>query len=484
MNVIQSRGWAHYFAGDAFVADKASRPSPAAARDGLHNAGMDKRWWWVALTAALVAAGGAALWLHAPVVQAVAVQPQPLLRTLQFSARVASRSRVDVGATVTGRVESVLVRDGDEVRAGQDLLRLEDAEWRAALAQAQAAEAQAAARLSGLRSTGRGSARATVAQAESVWQAARADAQRTRELVSSGFLSPAKQDESERALQVALAQLDVAREQSRAAGDRGTDQAQALAQVNSAHAATQAARVRLAQTRVMAPADAQVLVRDVEPGLIVQPGGALLTLALQGPLQLKALVDERYLQQLQPGQSASVRADAYPDQAFDARVLTIAPLVDAQRGAIEVTLQVDAEPAAARARAGQILREDMTLTVDVVTGRRDRALVVPLSALRSGTGAAGTAGIDGDSSQSQVWVAQDGRVQARSVRTGLRNLQAAEVTEGLVAGAQVLVGAAPPPGSRVRVEVLAAPTGNLRDVGLAGRPGGDAGSALSNAMGR
>lgn len=118
-----------------------------------------------------------------------------------------------------------------------------------------------------------------------------------------------------------------------------------------------------------------MLVRQVEPGQIVQPGKALLSLALAGPTQLVAQVDERFLDQLRPGQDAAVVADAFPGQRFAARLLSLAPAVNAQRGAIEVKFElVGAVP--------DFLREDMTLSVEVQTGRRESALVLPQSALR------------------------------------------------------------------------------------------------------
>lgn len=458
-----------------------------------------RAWWWIALAAVLLVGAGAYWQLRAPAAAVAEVQAQPLLRTLQFSARVASRSRVDVGATLTGRVQAVRVKEGEWVTAGQELLLLEEAELQAAVTQALAGEQQAAARQQGLRSTGRSSAAAAVAQAESIGLAAKAEAERTRELVNSGFLSPARLDESQRALAVAQAQVDAARAQARAVGDQGTEQAQAEAQLALARAATQAARARLAQARITAPTEAQVLLRAVEPGQIVQPGRALLSLALQGPLQLVALVDERYLQQLQLGQLAQVRADAFPDQAFSAQVLSIAALVDAQRGAVEVKLQVNSEPAEGMQALRQRLREDMTLSVEVVTGQRERALLVPLAALRSAAGssltrtatdATATPEATGrsDSAQAVVWLVKDGRVEARAVRTGLRNLQAAEVLDGLTAGEQVLVGEAPPPGSRVRAQPMAPPSGNLSGSAVlgtgTGNASGEAGSAMSNAMGR
>ena len=122
---------------------------------------LQRRWLWIvgaALLALAVVAGGLAL--RGPQVDAVQLQQAPLVRTLQFSARVATLSRVDVGSTITGRVAQVLVAEGAQVRQGDVLLQLESDELAAALSQAVAAQQQAAARLAGLRSTGRSAASA------------------------------------------------------------------------------------------------------------------------------------------------------------------------------------------------------------------------------------------------------------------------------------------------------------------------------------
>jgi HlyD family secretion protein len=416
----------------------------------------------------LIAVGAVVLalvawWATRPAtVPAVTLRAEPLVRTLQFSARVATSSRVDIGSTVTGRVVQVLVDEGAQVRQGDLLVRLESDELRAALAQAQASERQAAARLAGLRSTGRSAAQAALEQADSVLLAAQAELRRTQDLVAQGFVSESRLDEARRAVAVAQAQQASARAQSAANADAGTDVAQAEAQLALARSTTAAARARLAQAEIAAPADARVLSRQVEPGQIVQPGRALLSLALTGPLQLEAQVDERYLEQLRPGQAASVVADAFPEQRFAARVQSIAPLVDAQRGAIEVKLALQQQPPA-------FLREDMTLSVEVETARRERALAVPVAALRGDVAA----------DSATVLVARDGRVEERSVRLGLRTLDAAEVREGLAEGDTVLLGPAPKPGSRVRADT-SAPVAARAGKGKAD----DVGSTLGNAMGR
>lgn len=356
--------------------------------------------------------------LRAPRVGVVVVHPSPLVRTLQFSARVATLSRVDVGSTLTGRVARVLVREGARVKRGDVLIRLETDELRAAMGQAEATERQAGATLK--------VARATLARAE--------------QLVKQNFYSAAQLDEAQRAVDVAVAQQGAAR------------------------AAVTAARARLEQARIEAPADARVLARTVEPGQIVQPGKPLLSLALAGPMQLVAQVDERFLDQLKVGQPAMVVADAFATQRFAAHVLSIAPVVDPQRGAIEVKFALVQTPPA-------FLREDMTLSVEVETGRREHALVLPLTTLRSPTA----------DSRATVLLAQDGRVQERKVRLGLRTLDAAEVIEGLLAGDAVLLGRPLKAGARVTPQAVAWQPGTSE---LPGARAEDAGSAMANAMGR
>lgn len=397
-----------------------------------------KRWWAVALLIFLLVLG-AALWRlwQGPIAEAIRVQAVPLVRTLQFSARVATLSRVDLGSTLTGRVASVRVREGQQVRQGDVLIEMEPDELESALAQAQASELQAQARLNGLRTTGRSSVVAGLAQATATLQAAEADLNRTRQLVAQGFVSDSRLDEVQRTVDVARAQAANAQAQIVANAEAGTDLVQAQAQLGVARSAVLAARSRLAQVKVRAPADATVLSRTVEPGQIVQPGRALMSLALVGPTQLSAQVDERFLDQLRVGQPASVVADAFSSQRFSARVLSIAPAVDPQRGAVEVKFELLQTPPA-------FLREDMTLSVEVETARREQALALPIAALRSPTSDA----------SATVRVLEDGRVQNRVVRLGLRTMEAVEVLQGLQAGDAVLLSGKQQAGDRVRAKWL------------------------------
>lgn len=419
----------------------------------------------LALLLVAVVAGGTIAWRQRPVdVQVIEARYSPLVRSLRFSARVETLSRVDVGSTVTGRVLRVLATEGMQVRKDDLLLELESQELSAALAQAQASRQQALARLAGLRSTGRGSVQAALAQAQAAVTAAQAEFERVQQLVAQQFLSASRLDDARRSRDVAAAQLEAARSQVQAVSDTGTDVVQAQAQLQLADAGIAAAQARLAQTRLRAPADAQVLLRQVEPGQIVQPGKALLTLALQGPTRLSAQVDERFLDQLALEQPAAVLADAYPGRRFAARVLSIAPAVDPQRGAIEVKFALVGD-------APAFLREDMTLSIEVETGRRPRALVVPVAALIVGA----------DPTRATLRVVQDGRIEQRDVRLGLRTLGAAEVRAGLSEGDEVVLRPVLADGTRVRSRLVEAQLDTAAGAAGAGEGGA---AALTNMMGR
>ena len=406
------------------------------------------------MLATLAGAVAAGLGWHAFRPAAVPVTPvveSPLVQTLVFSGRVAAPIRVELGATVTGRVIEVPVREGDALRAGDLMARLESAELQAQLEQAQAALRLAEARLAAVREVGVPTSGAALDQAQSALDAARREAQRSRELFARGYVSQARIDETERAVVVAQAQLAAARAGARANAAGGTEANQARLRVDEARAALALVQARLAQTRITAPAAGQVVSRLTDPGQIVQPGRALFTFAAAGPTQLIGQADEKFLARLQAGQSARVVVDAFPQQPFDARLARIAPGIDAQRGTVEVRFEVARPPA--------FLREDMSLSLQVEVARRERALILPATAVIG-------AGTDG-----RVRRLVDGRVVEQTVRVGLRTLEQVEITEGLAAGDPVLADPlATAPGTRARVGSVGRPAANAATNATAGGP--------------
>jgi HlyD family secretion protein len=385
----------------------------------------------VLLVAVVVAAGVVALRLRGAPVDTVIVVEKPLQQTVVVSGRVLAPARVDIGATLTARVVRVAVDEGDRVAAGSPLVELERTELEAALAQAASAEAAARTRIAQWREVGAPAAQNQLAQAEANLAIAVQDERRQEELFRQGFIGAARLDEVRRTLAVAEAQARSARTAAAANGPKGSERQLLEDQLAQARAAREVAAARLAQTRIVAPAAGVVLDRVVEPGDIVQPGRRLLTLVQDGELKLGALIDEKNLGLLAPGQPALAVADAYPTQRFRAALDYLAAAVDAQRGTVEAKFRVPEPP--------PFLRADMTVSIDIAVASRPRAKVLPAAALRSASG-----------DPPWVLVLRDGRAEKVAVEIGARGGGDVEV-DGLAPGDAVILTAGVVPGDRVRV---------------------------------
>lgn len=370
----------------------------------------------MASLAALVAVALAApRLLHGPQVPVEPVQRRDFVQSVVASGRVQTPHRVSIGSTITATVVRVHANEGDRVQAGASLVELLADEPRAALVQAERAERQARARLRQIDEVQRPVAEAAVQSAQANGQATAAALARAEVLRAQGFVGEAAVDEARRAHQVSLAQWSSAQRQQAGLGPGGADLQLAQAAAEQAAAGVDVARSRLAAMTLRSPAPATVLARLVEPGDVVQPGRPLMVLSPQGRLELVVQIDEKNLRLLRPGQGARAQADAYPGQVFEARVDRLLPAVDAQRGAVELRLAVDAPPPE--------LRQDMTVSVDIEVARRPLALLAPASAVR-----------DADRAQPWALVLRDGRLARQPLRLGLRSDGWFEVLDGLREG--------------------------------------------------
>jgi len=388
---------------------------------------MSKPWWrrplvWLVAGILGVVVGRALPgWIYGPVVEAYAVVEGPLVANVVATGRVETPSRVIIGSEIAGIVAERLVTDGDHVAAGQVVARLRDDEALARVREAEAALAQFETR-------DRPATQAALREAEARLAQAQREAERQRELAARGLVARQSLERAEEALAIAKAQAEGARVRARSAAPGGEDET-----VLRQRLAT--ARAQLAKTEIRSLIDGIVLRRLAEPGDVVGAGRGILEVARDGDTEIVAQVDERNLGTLAVGQKALASADAFPDRRFDAEVRFIAPGIDPQTGTIEVRLRVIAPP--------DYLRQDMTVSVDIETARRERALSVPADALRD---------VRGD--RARVLVVRDGRVEAVEVRLGLRGLGRTEVLEGLTASDAVLPGdSTTAPGSRVRVRL-------------------------------
>jgi len=360
--------------------------------------------------------------------------------------RLATPARIEVSSQLAARIERILVREGDRVAAGQLLVQLRNEEAEAALASARSALAETQGRQTQLASVLRPEAEQQLAQAQASLKLAEQELARALDLKAKGFVSQARIDDAERALATSQAATLAARAQAEGTGAGGIETELARIRLQQARANVDTAQARLELLALRSPAEATVLTRLAEPGDTAQVGRPLLVLAQSGPTRIIATVDEKNLRHLSVGLAAKAVADAFAGQPFDASLTYVAPAVDAQRGTVEVRLAVPAPPAFAR--------PDMTVSVEMAVGRRDKALLLPSEAVRLA---------DGDTPF--VLAIRDGRAQRAPVTLGLRGVGTVEIVSGLAEGdLAILPSSAADPGDAVRVREKPAPKGGIQPV--------------------
>ncbi|MFN0039363.1 MAG: efflux RND transporter periplasmic adaptor subunit [Burkholderiales bacterium] len=347
------------------------------------------------------------------------------------SGRVLPPARVEIGATITGRVENVRVIEGTRVVRDQILVELERAELAAASAQARAAVARAQARLASVTTLALPTARAQLQQAEANFVLAEREAKRARDQLSEGFVSQSRVDEADRQLDVTRSQLASARAQASAQSATGAEAQQTQSALVEAQAALALANARLAQTVIRAPGAGVVLERLVEPGDIVQPARRMMSLALDGPVRLIVQVDEKNLPLLRAGAVATAAADAFPSGRFEAVVNYVSPGIDASRGTVELRFDVPRPP--------PFLKSDMTVSIELPGPLLKQAIMLPAEALRQ---------LQTD--RPWVLVERDGMAVKVPVRAGLQVQGRVAIAEGLKAGEHVILNRDLEAGVRVR----------------------------------
>jgi HlyD family secretion protein len=235
------------------------------------------------------------------------------------------------------RIITVLAQEGDRVKKGQVLARLDTRRLEPQVAQV---EAQAAAQRAAVERLHHGNRPEEIAQARANLQSAIADAANTRqqyERMSKLAQSSSGRAVSQQDLDAAKANLDMADAkvavnqkalELELAGPRKEDVAQGEAQLRADEAQLAFLKQQLADAQLVAPSDAVVRTRLMEPGEMASPQTPVFSLAITDPKWVRAYVDEPDLNKVHPGMAATVTVDSFPDRRFDGWVGFISPIAE------------------------------------------------------------------------------------------------------------------------------------------------------------
>lgn len=363
-----------------------------------------KKIWIIAVVLILLMAILAWRSWQGPVVSTYIVKQQPLVQTVVASGRLENVSRTEIGSEISGIVLERRVQEGDQIQVGDLLLVIQSDDLKAQVREAENA-------IQELRRIRYPQAQVELQSAEFQLQQASREAKR-RQNTEPGVLSLEEKEQAVEAERLARNNLAAARLKAQSLAPGQVEERTLIERLN-------ALKAQLAKSEVRAQVAGTILTREVEAGDVVQPGKTLFTLAVDGPTQILVPLDEQNLPFLALGQQAQIIADAYPERPFPAQLNFIAPSIDPQRGTVDVKLGVNPVP--------DFLRQDMTVSVNIETARRDHALVINNDAL-----------FDIKGNKANVWLVRDHKLYRQNVEFGLKSATQVEILKGLKEGDQVL----------------------------------------------
>jgi RND family efflux transporter MFP subunit len=338
---------------------------------------------------------------------------------LDASGYVVARRQATVSAKITGRLDQLFIEEGQHVKAGQVLAKLDDTNARAALQQAEAAVQQADA---------------SVAQAKAAAEDVTPTYERNRKQAAAGLISDealeaskAAYDAQQSALQVAQSNLAVAR------------------------ASMQIAQRNLNDTVVFAPYTGVITTKNAQPGEIISPlsaGGGFTrtgigTLVDMDSLEVEVDVSENFVSRVLPDAPCILKLNAYPDWEIPAYVIAVVPTADRSKATIKVRVGFKSRDPRILpemgARVSFLNREDASSAGSAAGA----GVTLPRAAV--GAGASDTTGT--------VYVLHDTTVERRVVRLGAAEGDSRIVLSGVSPGERVAIGdfATLADGARVKI---------------------------------
>lgn len=327
------------------------------------------------------------------------VYPSQAFTVLYASGYVVAQRKAAVASKITSRLVSLSVEEGDHVKKGQVIARLEGEDVKAA-------RDQAVANLN--------VARSNMEQAKAELRDARLLYDRNKELVSKGYIAKAEFDDAEARYKKAVAAFSAAE-----------------SSIKASEATLKSAEVQLEYTLIRAPFDAVVLTKNADVGDIVTPLGAaanakasVFTIADMRSLQVEVDVSESNLEQVRMGQPCEIGLDALPETRFPGFVHMIVPTADRSKATVLVKVRftdLDSRILPEMSARVAFLQRETTPDERIPKTALNRAAIIT----RNG--------------KPTVFLIKDDRAIETPVRLGAEIGDMREVVEGLKAGDKVVI---------------------------------------------
>ena len=351
------------------------------------------------IAAALI--GGTVYWLQfAPIaVVKYPVTGGEIVAEVMGTGTLEARVKATISPKISGLITEVLVDQGDRVKSGQVLVRLDDRDFKH---QVEIAEASVAAAEAAIKRQEADRARATA-----VLEQAKRYLDRLN-TTTGGAVSQADRDKGTEALGVAEAGVA----SSDAAITEGGKQ------LIAAERTLEFQRVRLSDTVITAPYDGLIVRRDRDPGGVVVPGTSILSLVSTSEIWISAWVDETEMARLKPGQPARVVFRSEPNRSYEGEVARLGREADRETREFVVDVRVRTLP--------ENWATGQRAEVYIETARKTDVTILPSRLI-----------VWRDAKPGAI-VEVGGRAQWRPLTLGLRSREAVEVLTGLHPGETVV----------------------------------------------
>lgn len=337
------------------------------------------------------------------------VKTHDLTSIISASGEVKPKKNVNISANVPGRIVKIGVKEGQEVKAGDFLLKLDSIQYEA-FAERDRALIQ--------------SYRAELIKSEARLKKDESYYQRQKRLYDEQLISKEQ-------LETAKVQYDISKAQDRAI----------RYQIAQAEASLKSTLDTLAKTVYSSPIDGIITSLRVEEGEVAvvgtmnNPGTILMTIADLSVMEVEVEVDETDVVGVQLGQEAEVRVDALPNQIIKGKVTEIGSsaiqkiTVSEESRDFNVVITLENPPGK--------LKPGLSASADIISARKNRIVAIPISSLVLRENPADS---QGRREEEGVYVVKDGRVEFVPVKKGITGELMIEITSGLKQGEEIVVG--------------------------------------------